>query len=297
MAEDTSRPPDPKIVQRVVEAALLEDGARSDVTTKAVVPDGEVGRAAIIAKEGGVLAGLPVAEAVFAALDATVRFAPLVPDGSVICPGDRLVEIEGALSPILSGERVALNFLQQLSGVATATHDLVEAVAGLNVRSDGQGPARIIDTRKTTPGLRELERYAVRLGGGQNHRFNLSDGVLIKDNHIAAARDRDLTIAQIVELARRNVAHTFRVEIEVTTREEAREALGAGADAILLDNMSVADMRHVVEDVGGRAITEASGGVTIDTVREIAETGVDLISVGGITHSAPALDLSLELET
>ena len=289
MPEETARPPDPKIVQRIVEAALLEDGARSDVTTKAVVPEGQVGRAAIIAKEGGVLAGLPVSAAVFAALDQTVRFAPLVPDGSVISPGDRLVEIEGALSPILSGERVALNFLQQLSGVATATHKLVEAVAGLNVR--------IVDTRKTTPGLRELERYAVRLGGGQNHRFNLSDGVLIKDNHIAAARDRDLAIAQVVELTRRNVAHTFRVEIEVTTPDEGREALAAGADALLLDNMSVADMRQVVEDVGGRAITEASGGVSLDTVREIAETGVDLISVGGITHSAPALDLSLELET
>ncbi len=297
MPEETSRPPDPKIVQRVVEAALLEDGARSDVTTKAVVPEGQAGRAVIIAKEGGVLAGLPVAEATFAALDATVQFVPLVPDGSIISRGDRLVGIEGALPAILSGERVALNFLQQLSGVATATNELVEAVAGLHARPDGRAPARIIDTRKTTPGLRELERYAVRLGGGQNHRFNLSDGVLIKDNHIAAARDRDLSIGQIVELARRNVSHTFRVEIEVTTREEAREAVGAGADAILLDNMSAAEMRLVVEDVAGRAITEASGGVSLDTVREIAETGVDLISVGGITHSAPALDLSMELET
>ena len=296
MPEELSRPPDPKIVQRIVEAALLEDGARNDVTTKAVVPEGQVGKAVIIAKGGGVVAGLPVAEATFAALDATVQFLPLVPDGATISAGDRLVQIEGALSPILSGERVALNFLQRLSGVATATNELVEAVAGLNVRSDGQGPARIIDTRKTTPGLRELERYAVRLGGGQNHRFNLSDGVLIKDNHIAAAQDRDLSIAQIVELARRNVSHTFRVEIEVTTRQEAREAIAAGADVILLDNMSVAEMRQVVEDVGGRAITEASGGVSLETVREIAATGVDLISVGGITHSAPALDLSLELE-
>ena len=288
MPEEVLRPPDPKIVQRIVEAALLEDGARSDVTTKAVVPAGQAGRAVIIAKEGGVLAGLPVAEATFAALDASVRFSPLVPDGAVMSHGDRLVEIEGALPAILSGERVALNFMQQLSGVATATHELVESVAGLN--------ARVIDTRKTTPGLRELERYAVRLGGGQNHRFNLSDGVLIKDNHIAAARDRDLSIGQIVELTRRNISHTFRVEIEVTTREEAREAVAAGADTILLDNMSVAEMRQVVEDVGGRAITEASGGVSLETVRGIAETGVDLISVGGITHSAPALDLSLLLE-
>ncbi len=288
MPEEVLRPPDPKIVQRIVEAALLEDGARSDVTTKAVVPAGQAGRAVIIAKEGGVLAGLPVAEATFAALDASVRFSPLAPDGAVISHGDRLVEIEGALPAILSGERIALNFLQQLSGVATATHGLVEAVAGLNVR--------IIDTRKTTPGLRELERYAVRLGGGQNHRFNLSDGVLIKDNHIAAARDRALSLTQIVELARRNISHTFRVEIEVTTREEAREAVAAGADTILLDNMSVDEMRQVVEDVAGRAITEASGGVSLETVRGIAETGVDLISVGGITHSAPALDLSLLLE-
>ena len=288
MPEEALRPPDPNAVQRIVEAALLEDGARSDVTTKAVVPDGQAGRAVIIAKEGGVLAGLPVAEATFAALDETLRFAPLVPDGSAISSGDRLVEIEGALAPLLSGERVALNFLQQLSGVATATHKLVEAVAGLN--------ARIVDTRKTTPGLRELERYAVRLGGGQNHRFNLSDGVLIKDNHIAAARNRDLSIAQVVELARRNVTHTLRVEIEVTTVREAQEALAGGADVILLDNMSPADMRQVVEQVRGRAITEASGGVSLDTVREIAETGVDLISVGGITHSAPALDLSLGIE-
>ena len=279
---------DQTTVQRIVEMALAEDGARNDVTTKALVPADQTGRALIVAKEEGVIAGLPVAAAAFAALDSGIHFVPSVPEGATIAPGDTLAEIEGAVAPILSAERVALNFLQQLSGVATLTHALVEVVAGL--------PARIVDTRKTTPGLRELERYAVRVGGGQNHRFNLSDGVLIKDNHIAAARERELTIAQIVERARRSVSHTLRVEIEVTSLTEAREALDAGADVILLDNMAPADMREAVDLARGRAITEASGGVTLQTVREIAETGVDLISVGAITHSAPAIDMSLGLE-
>jgi nicotinate-nucleotide pyrophosphorylase (carboxylating) len=280
---------DQTTVQRVVEMALAEDGARNDITTKALVPDEQTGRALIVAKEDGVVAGLPVAAAVFTALDSGIHFVPSVPEGATIAPGDTLAEIEGALASILGAERVALNFLQQLSGVATLTHALVEVVAGL--------PTRIVDTRKTTPGLRELERYAVRIGGGQNHRFNLSDGVLIKDNHIAAAHERELTIAQIVERAKRGVSHTLRVEIEVTNLPEAREALDAGADVILLDNMAPADMREAVEFARGHAITEASGGVTLKTVREIAETGVDLISVGAITHSAPAVDMSLGLET
>jgi len=275
-------------VRRVVDAALREDGAHHDVTTNALVPGDQLGNAYVVAKADGVLAGVPVAQCAFELLDNCVIISPIMPEGAVLKVGDRVLELEGPFAPILSGERVALNFLQRLSGVATATRRLVEAIAGTQ--------ARIVDTRKTTPGLRELERYAVHVGGGQNHRFNLSDGVLIKDNHIAAARNRDLSITQVVEQARRDVAHTLRIEIEVTTFDEADEALRAGADVILLDNMPATEMRRVVEHVQGRAMLEASGGVTFETVRGIAETGVDLISVGAITHSAPTLDLSLELD-
>lgn len=280
----------------MVEEALGEDGARRDVTTQALVPPDQQGTAVIVAKAQGVACGLPVAAAVFAALDPSLRFEARVAEGAAVAPGDVLARVEGTLAPILSGERVALNFVQRLSGVATATRRLVDAVSGL--------PVRIVDTRKTTPGLRALERYAVRVGGGHNHRFNLSDGVLIKDNHLAAARARGLSIAQVIEQARRAAPHTMRIEIEVTKVDEAIEALAAGADALLLDNMSLEEMRRVVAEAKGRAQTgarpgallEASGGVTLESVRAIAETGVDLISVGGITHSAPALDMSLELE-
>jgi nicotinate-nucleotide pyrophosphorylase (carboxylating) len=183
---------------------------------------------------------------------------------------------------------VALNFLQRLSGVATATRALVDAVAGL--------PVRVVDTRKTTPGLRALERYAVRVGGGHNHRFNLADGVLIKDNHLAAARSRGLDVREAVAAARAGAPHTLRVEVEVTNFEEAEEALAAGADVILLDNMDPAEMARCVKMIGGRALTEASGGVTVANVRAIAESGVDVISSGSVTHSARALDVSLEVE-
>ncbi|MHB8516066.1 MAG: carboxylating nicotinate-nucleotide diphosphorylase, partial [Dehalococcoidia bacterium] len=197
-------------------------------------------------------------------------------------------EVEGPLGSILSAERVALNFLQRLSGIATLTDAYVRAVAGTR--------ARILDTRKTTPGLRHLERYAVRCGGGQNHRFGLSSGVLIKDNHIAAARERRAGgLAAIVAEARAAAGHTIRVEIEVTTPEDAAEALEGRPDIVLLDNMGVGDLRRAVEIVGGRALTEASGGVTLANVRAIAETGVDYISVGRLTHSAPALDISLDV--
>lgn len=275
-------------MRRIVDAALEEDGARDDVTTRALVPPDQEGSASIVMKSEGVVCGLPVAEAVFAELDPSLRFEALQSDGACVRSGDGVAHVQGALAPILGGERVALNFLQRLSGIATATRRLVDAVAGLDVR--------IVDTRKTTPGLRALERYAVRVGGGHNHRFNLSDGVLIKDNHLAAARlRRGLTIAQVVERARAAAPHTLRIEVEVTSVNEAREALEAGADAILLDNMSVKDMRAVVEEARGRTLIEASGGVTLENVRAIAETGVNIISVGALTHSAPALDISLEI--
>ena len=284
---------DPTLVRRIVEAALEEDGAGRDVTTQALVPPGQQGAATIVTKSDGLVCGLPLAAVVFALLDPSLRFQASAPEGAAIAPGDAVARVEGALAPILNGERVALNFLQRLSGVATATRRLVDAVAGIDVR--------IVDTRKTTPGLRALECYAVRLGGGHNHRFNLSDGVLIKDNHLAAAKAQGLGIAQIVEQARRGAPHTLRVEVEAATVDEAQAALDAGADIVLLDNMPVEEMRRVVEenrsDGARRALIEASGGVTLEHVRAIAQTGVDLISAGAITHSAPALDMSLEVDS
>lgn len=284
------------VIRAIVAVALDEDGARDDVTTRALVPGDQRGSGVFVAKGAGVVCGLPVAEAAFAALDASVRFEALVEEGARVARGDALARVEGPLAPILSGERVALNFVQRLSGIATATRALAEAVAGLPVRPDARASARILDTRKTTPGLRPLERYAVRCGGGENHRYNLSDAVLIKDNHLAAARARGLTIAQVLDDARGSAPEGMRIEIEVTTVDEAREALDAGATALLFDNMSLDDMRCAVAIAQGRASFEASGNVTLENVRAVAETGVDRISVGWITHSAPALDISLEIE-
>jgi len=274
-------------VGRAVSDALAEDSAWRDVTTGALVPLDQQGRAVIVVKAPGVLAGLPVAEAAFHALDPSLAFEPAVDDGARLSPGGVVVRIAGALSPILRGERVALNFLQRMSGVATLTARLAEALEGL--------PTRLLDTRKTTPGLRALEKYAVRVGGGHSHRFNLADGILIKDNHLASLKARGVDIAGAVRLARLASAHTLRVEIEVTTVDQALEALAAGAEVLLLDNMDLEDMRRVAEVARGRALTEASGGVTLENVRAVAETGVDFISVGAITHSAPALDMSLDV--
>jgi nicotinate-nucleotide pyrophosphorylase (carboxylating) len=286
-AHASLQPPASNIVRDAVQLALREDGARDDVTTRALVPRDQQGRGVFLAKASGVVCGLSVAEAAFAALDPAVRFEALLKDGAIVAPGDELARVAGPLAPILSAERVALNFVQRLSGIATATRALVDAVARL--------PVRILDTRKTTPGLRPLERYAVRCGDGQNHRYNLSDALLIKDNHLAAARARGLTIAQVLGEARSSAPDGMRIEIEVTSVDEAREALEASATALLLDNMSLDDMRAVVALAKGRASLEASGNVTLENVRAIAETGVDCISAGSITHSAPALDISLEL--
>ena len=280
---------DSDLVRRVVRDALIEDGAFNDVTTLSTVPPGLHGRGVFLAKDSGVLAGLPLVEAAFAALDASIRLDPLLTDGAKLERGVHIARVEGPLAGILSAERIALNFLQRLSGTATLTRRLVDAVAGL--------PVRIVDTRKTTPGLRALERYAVQVGGGHNHRFNLSDGLLIKDNHLAAGRSRGLTLAQTVAAARAGVPHTHRIEVEVTSYEEAQEAVAARADVILLDNMDPPEMARCVQMIAGRALTEASGGVTLANVRAIAESGVDIISSGALTHSAPALDISLEVET
>ena len=274
-------------VRRAVAEALAEDDAWRDVTTAALVPPDQQGRAVIIAKAAGVLAGLPAAEAVFHALDPLLAFEAEAAEGARLSPGQVVASAAGSLSPILRGERVALNFLQRMSGVATLTARLVEALEGL--------PTRLLDTRKTTPGLRALEKYAVRVGGGHSHRFNLADGVLIKDNHLAALEARGVDIVHAVRMARLASPHTLRVEIEVTSVDQALEALAAGAEVLLLDNMELEDMRRVAEVARGRALTEASGGVTLENVRAVAETGVDFISTGAITHSAPALDMSLEV--
>jgi nicotinate-nucleotide pyrophosphorylase (carboxylating) len=278
----------PAHLRRLAENALMEDEAWHDVTTEALVPAEQTGRGVIMAKAEGVLAGLPMAEAVFRAVDPSLAWRPLAAEGARVSPGQAVAEVEGPLAAILRAERVALNYLTHLSGVATATARLVEAVAGTS--------CRLRDTRKTTPGLRTLEKYAVRVGGGQNHRFTLADAVLVKDNHLAALRARGLGIADAVRLAREAAPPEMRVQIEVTSVEEAREALAAGAHELLLDNMSPEEMLQVVGLARGQAVLEASGGITLASARGVAETGVDYISVGAITHSAPALDMSLEVE-
>ncbi len=276
-------------VQALVRAALAEDGAYSDITTQTTVPADQKGRGSVLAKQSGTLAGLLVARAAFVTLDDRIEFRTGMNDGDNFEAGDLLAEVKGPLAPILSAERIALNFLQRLSGVATATRAMVDAVDGY--------PVRVVDTRKTTPGLRLLERYAVRAGGGANHRFNLSDGVLIKDNHIAAGRARGLSIGDVIAAARAGAAHTLRVEVEVTNLAETEAAVDAGAEVILLDNMSPEEMASAVDLVAGRALTEASGGITIANARSIAKAGVDIMSSGALTHSAQSIDISLNIET
>jgi nicotinate-nucleotide pyrophosphorylase (carboxylating) len=285
-----SRSLDPTLVRQVVRVALAEDRASEDVTTVALVPEDQRGQAVFCAKAEGLLAGLALAEAAFAEVDESLRWRPLKADGGVLRPGDRIAEVEGSLASILRAERVALNFLTHLSGVATAAAEVVRTLEGTG--------CRLRDTRKTIPGLRLLEKYAVAVGGGKNHRLDLADGVLIKDNHIAALRARERGVGDAVRLARE--AHpTMRIEVEVTDVTEAREAMKAGADELLLDNMSPGEMRKVVALAEGREprpVLEASGGITLANARQVAETGVDYISMGAITHSAPALDMSLEVE-
>lgn len=275
-------------VEEAVRRALAEDLPWGDLTTEALIPPEWTARARLVARQAGVVAGLPVAERVFRALDPAVSFRARVAEGARVEPGEVLAEVEGRARALLAGERTALNFLQRLSGIATLTARFVEAVGGTGVR--------IVDTRKTAPGLRALEKYAVRVGGGHNHRHGLSDGVLIKDNHLALLRRAGISLGEAVRRARARVPHTVRVEVEVETLEELEEALQAGADLILLDNMPPDLLREAVRRARGRAVLEASGGIRLETVRAAAEAGVDLISVGALTHSAPALDISLEME-
>jgi nicotinate-nucleotide pyrophosphorylase (carboxylating) len=273
-------------VEQAIENALAEDLTSGDVTTGAIIPPDHEGKASILVKVDGVLAGIEVAEAVFRHVDPSLRVEALIQDGARVGKNDMVATIEGKVASILRAERTALNFLTRLSGIATETARYVEAVKGTK--------AQITDTRKTTPGIRQFEKYAVRIGGGRSHRQHLGDGVLIKDNHLAALRSIGMGIREAIERARSH--SNLKVEVEVGSVDQAGEALEAGADIIMLDNMAIDDMRRVVELVGGRALIEASGGITLENVRSVAEAGVDLISVGAITHSAKALDLSLELE-
>jgi len=275
------------MIDPILENAIREDLGAGDVTTAGIGLKGRVCRGRFVAKEDGVVCGLEVAQRVFLHVDRlcgeeqAIKMEILTPEGSSVCKGDILATIQGPAAPILSGERVALNFLQHLSGIATRTADAARWIR------DTQ--ARIVDTRKTTPGLRVLEKFAVRTGGGTNHRFNLSDGVLIKDNHIAAAGG----ITAAVEAIRRFAPHTLRIEVEVESLDQVAEALAAGADILLLDNMSCELMRAAVEQVDGRALTEASGNMGDKDLRAVAATGVDLISIGALTHSVRAMDISL----
>ena len=279
---------DPAIAAAAVSAALDEDRAVFDVTTRTTIAPDQQGQGFFLFKQSGVLCGIDVAREAFEQLSPELALDPFYEDGDFVEAGEEVAEITGPLAAMLSAERVALNFLQRLSGIATVAKQYVdEAAAG--------GPARVVDTRKTTPGLRALERYAVRTGGAHNHRDNLQDGVLIKDNHLAAGAARGLSIAEVIALARQGAPHTLRIEVEVDTPDQAAEAIAAGADIVLLDNMDPDTMRPILESAPPGVLFEASGGVNLQTIRAIAATGVQLISVGALTHSAPSLDISLDV--
>jgi len=271
------------IVEKAVAESLAEDlGLGGDITTEATIPAGTRASAVIAARKAGTVAGVQLAKAAFKTLDPFIEFETVVGDGGKVQAGSVIARVSGDARALLTAERTALNFLGHMSGIATLTARYVEAVAGTK--------ARIIDTRKTTPGLRALEKFAVRCGGGVNHRFGLFDAVLIKDNHIEAAGG----IGPALERARRHAGHMVKVEIEVTSLDELDDALKLAPDAVLLDNMPPDLLKAAVAEVAERVITEASGGVSLETVRAIAETGVDLISVGALTHSAPVLDIGLD---
>jgi len=281
-----------KLMTELIRLALMEDVGPGDITTEAIVPKSARSKAIILAKADGVIAGLPIAEAVLRQVDAKVKFTSAVKDGSLVKKGKVIATLEGPTRAILTGERVALNFLQRLSGIATLTQKFVKKVESRKLKvesrvSNVERRTQILDTRKTTPGLRLLEKYAVQCGGGINHRLGLYDAILIKDNHIAAAGGVKEALAKFVNQV---------VEIEAKTLTEVKEAITGKADRILLDNMSLATMRQAVKLCKKAGVeTEASGGVNLSNVKAIAKTGVDYISVGALTHSAPALDISLEI--
>lgn len=266
----------------VILAALREDISSEDVTTNAIMPTAVPGQVELLCKEDGIIAGLPVFARTFTLLDSSVEIEYFCQEGDRVTKGQHLATLRGDIRVLLSGERVALNFLQRMSGIATYTRMVADRLSGTSTR--------LLDTRKTTPNLRLLEKYAVRVGGGYNHRFNLSDGVLLKDNHISAAGG----VARAIEMAREYAPFVRKIEVEVENMDMVREAVEAGADIIMLDNMTHEQMKEAVDFIAGRAETECSGNVTLDNVAALADLGVDYISSGALTHSAPILDLSLK---
>jgi nicotinate-nucleotide pyrophosphorylase (carboxylating) len=281
--------PTQKEIDAAIGIALEEDAGGGDVTSEALIPSGLSGKASILVKEKGVLAGIDVAARAFKLTDPSLKIKILIKDGTSIQPGDIAAVITGSVKSLLKAERTALNFLQRMSGIASLAARYAAELKGYS--------AKVYDTRKTTPGLRVLEKYAVRMGGGQNHRRNLGDAVLIKDNHIAALRATGMNLEQIINKAREKAPRGMTIEAEVTNLAETAEAIKAGADIIMLDNMSAGDMKRAVDMVAGRAKVEASGNITLDNLRETAATGVDIISIGALTHSYKALDISLEMDT
>ncbi len=279
--------PDP-VLRRYALAALEEDLGSGDVTTDLLVPAGTQVHATLVARAEGVACGMTLARTIFLAIDPALDVRVHAADGQQVTPGTTLLEVSGLARPILSAERVALNFVGRLSGIASLTRRYVEAVEGTG--------ARILDTRKTTPGLRALEKYAVRCGGGHNHRFGLSDGFMLKDNHRSALERSGTSLPAAVREARSHLGHGVVVTVEVDTIDQISEALEAGADSILLDNMTPEQLALAVRQIDGASLTEASGGITLESVRAAAESGVDLISVGALTHSAPALDVALDFD-
>jgi len=272
----------------LIDLAIEEDTGGGDITSESLIPESLQAKTTLLAKAEGVLAGIDLAKLVFIKLDPDLKFKTSLKDGVQLNPGDIIATITGNARSILKAERVALNFLQKLSGIATQTKQYVDLIKDL--------PVDILDTRKTTPGIRLLEKYAVAMGGGRNHRFNLSDGILIKDNHLASLRAHGMTLKEIVIKAKQNVPQGIKVEVEVTNLKEVNEAVSAGADIIMFDNMSPALMRRAVKIVPASIYTEASGGITLKNLRTVAETGVNFISIGALTHSSKALDISLEFQ-
>jgi len=275
-------------VDTIIDLALAEDISHGDVTSEVLIPPELQGKASILVKAQGILAGGEVAKRVFLKVAPSLKVEVLIKDGAKVQPGDIVATIFGSVMSILKAERVALNFLQRLSGIASQTAQYLAQTHGFNVS--------ITDTRKTTPGLRLLEKYAVRMGGGQNHRFHLGDGILIKDNHLAALHALGMSLKDIVAGAKQNAPQGLKVEVEVNTVQEALDAVEAGADIIMLDNMSPEEMRRIVGLVAGQVKIEASGGISLENIRAAAMAGVDTISIGALTHSTKALDINLELE-
>ena len=279
----------PRELEIVIDRALEEDSISADVTTSVLIPSHLQARASLIPKEPGILSGLDVVAATFKRVNPDLVFTQKLVDGERVQGGEVVATISGSMASILTAERTALNFMQRMSGIATLTDLYVKAVDGTT--------ASIADTRKTAPGLRLLDKYSVSIGGGRNHRMNLTDGVLIKDNHLAALSGEGVSLIQAIKRARTKAPHTVKIEVEVETVEAALDATAAGADIVMLDNMSPAEMRNAVDQISAECFVEASGNVTLENVAEVAQSGVDIISVGALTHSVRALDISLDYET